>query len=101
MASPAVFRETGYKWGIALCLKGLAGIAATQRQSVRAAWFFGASEALREVIGIPLRPVERAPYEREVSVARAQLAEQVFAAAWAEGRAMTMEQAIAYALGDG
>jgi hypothetical protein len=45
-----------------------------------------------------LEPTDRADYERSVSVARERLDEPVFAAAWADGRAMTLEQAIAYAL---
>jgi len=35
-----------------------------------------------------------------LSTVRAQLDERIFTAAWAEGRAMTLEQAIAYALAD-
>ena len=45
-----------------------------------------------------LSPVRRSRYERTVAAVRASLARQAFAAAWAEGRAMTLEQAIAYAL---
>ncbi len=41
----------------------------------------------------PLAPVDRADYEQAVATARAQLGEQVFATAWAAGRAMTPEQA--------
>jgi hypothetical protein len=37
-------------------------------------------------------------YERAVAIVRAQLDEATFAAAWAAGRTMTLEQAIAYAL---
>ena len=37
-------------------------------------------------------------YERQLLAARAQLGEATFAAAWAAGRAMNLEQAIAYAL---
>jgi hypothetical protein len=46
--------------------------------------------------GIPLG--ERLGYERAVATARAQLNEATFAAHWAEGQAMTLEQAIVYAL---
>jgi hypothetical protein len=37
-------------------------------------------------------------YERSVGAARGRLDAVTFAAAWAEGRAMTLEQAIQYAL---
>ena len=39
----------------------------------------------------------RAQYDEDVAAARQALSEDAFAAAWAEGRAMTMEQAIDYA----
>jgi hypothetical protein len=42
-----------------------------------------------------LPPVERVPYEQGVAAARAQLGEKDFAGAWAEGRTMTPEQALA------
>jgi hypothetical protein len=66
----------------------------------KAARLFGASEALREALGTPLPGSYRANYERNLSSMRKQLDEASVAAAWAEGRAMTMEQAIAYALAE-
>jgi DNA-binding NarL/FixJ family response regulator len=55
----------------------------------------GAAEALRDTIGAPIPHVERDAYERSAAAARVHLGERVFAAAWAEGRTMTPEQAIA------
>jgi hypothetical protein len=43
----------------------------------------------------------RTAYAHTVATVRAQLPEAAFDAAWAEGRAMTLEQAIAEALDDG
>ena len=54
--------------------------------------------ALREALGTPVQPVERRTFEPAVAAARASLGEEAFAAAWVEGRAMSLEQAIAYAL---
>ncbi len=90
----AIARKWNYPWAIASCLEGLAGIAA-QREPVWAARLWGAAEALREAIGMPMPPVERADYEHVVAVARAHLGEKAFATAWAEGRAMTVEQVLA------
>ncbi len=56
---------------------------------------WGAAEVLREAARIPLSPIERVDYERAVAAARTWLGEQAFAAARAEGRAMTPEQAFA------
>ena len=39
-----------------------------------------------------------APFEHALVTLRAQLGEAPFAALWAEGRAMTLEQAVAYVL---
>jgi len=80
---------------IASSLEGLAGVVAVQRDSMWAGWLYGAAEALRESVGTPLPLVERTSYERSVAAARAQLGEQAFATAWAEGRTMTPEQALA------
>jgi hypothetical protein len=50
---------------------------------------------------VSLPPGEQADYDRMVSTTRAQFDETTFAAAWAEGQTMTLEQAIAYALNEG
>jgi len=76
---------------------GMAGIAAN-RQPAHAARLLGAAEALRESAGVPLPPVHRVDYERDVALVRAALDEDAFAMAWAEGQAIPLEQAIAEAL---
>jgi tetratricopeptide (TPR) repeat protein len=81
------------------CLEGLAAVACALGQAERAARLCAAAAALREAIGAPLPPTERASYERTVVAARAHLAEVTFATAWEEGRAMALEQAIAAAFG--
>jgi predicted ATPase/class 3 adenylate cyclase/DNA-binding CsgD family transcriptional regulator len=83
------------KWRITPCLAGLAGVLASQGELVWAARLWGAAEALRDTMGTPIAPVYRADYERSVVAARDQLGEQAFTTAWAEGRNMTPEQAIA------
>ena len=55
----------------------------------------GAAEALGNTMSRFIPPVERVPYEQAVATARVQLSEKDFASAWAEGRAMTPEQALA------
>ena len=47
---------------------------------------------------MPPWPNGEEAHRRQVNRARGMLEEEAFAAAWAEGRAMTLEQAIAYAL---
>jgi predicted ATPase/class 3 adenylate cyclase len=94
----AEFANTGDKRCVAMGLECLAEMAGTQGQPVLAARLFGAAETLREANGEPLWPVERSEYERNVAAVRAQLSEAGFAATWAEGRAMTLGEAVAYAL---
>jgi tetratricopeptide (TPR) repeat protein len=103
----AVLREAlvaqqrqGYKGMIAGSLERFAGLAARQGQPEQAARLFGAAEALRAALGAPLPPAERAAYEHDVAATRAQLDAAAFAAAWADGRALPLHQAIADALSE-
>jgi hypothetical protein len=59
---------------------------------------FGAASVLRIAAGTSLALAEQAEYDRELTATRAQLAAAGFEAAWAEGQAMTPEQALACAL---
>lgn len=79
-------------------LEWLASVAGAQGQPARAARLFGAAQAIRDIQHWPLPANCVAEYERHVAVARAQLDEAVFAAAWTEGKAMTPDQAVEYAL---
>lgn len=96
--SLTLWREMGDKRRIALSLETFAALAYMQKLSARGARLWGAAEALREVVGAPMTPSDRTLYDQQVAKARASLSENVFAADWGEGRAMTMEQAIALAL---
>jgi DNA-binding CsgD family transcriptional regulator len=81
-----------------LILVGLAGVAIREGQAVRAARLFGAAEAVRDASGIALEVTDRGTYDHHVAITRRALGADLFAAAWAQGRAMPLEQAIAYAL---
>src|SRR5215467_9980468 len=74
---------------IAPALEGLAAVVAAQGEATWAARLWGRAEAQRETIKTPLLPLDRADYEQAVALARSQLDEPSFAAAWAEGRDMT------------
>jgi hypothetical protein len=69
-----------------------------QNDFQRAVRLYGAAEALREAIGMPLPLYERTQYERDIEASRKNLDERTFTNARAEGRAMTLEQAVAFAL---
>ena len=92
-------QRLGHLHTIAFILHVLASLAGAQGQPVRAARLWGAAEALREAIEIQdLAPVERRHYGTYIHAARDQLDEAAWKRAWAEGRAMTPEQAAAYGL---
>ena len=80
-------------------LEAFAVLAAAQNQMERAARLFGAVESLYASIHFEMSAKERAEHDQAIAAARADLGEEAFAAAWAAGRMMTMEQAIAFALG--
>src|SRR5947207_15817433 len=93
----AWFREVGDMIGIAACLEGIAQVAGVTEQPVSAVRLFGAAAAIRDAIGHPPYPDEQHAYDRQLAAAREQLGEEAFAATWAEGQQMTLEQAIAEA----
>ena len=79
-------------------LEGMAGVIGATGRTIAAVQLFGAAEALRTAFGMPRRPVHQAAYAHALAAIQAQLDAQAFTAAWAEGQAMPLEQAIAYAL---
>jgi ATP/maltotriose-dependent transcriptional regulator MalT len=90
-----ILKEADEQWDIAYNLEGLASVVAAQGDPEWAVRLWGMAKALREAMGAPIPPVYRADYDRSVAAARAQLGEQVFTAAWAQGRVMVPEQALA------
>ena len=94
----ALHYEMGNKRGIAYGLAKLAQVTVALEQPERTARLFGAEEVLRQTMGTPVYPYERDEYDRSLAAVRAELGEEAFEAAWAEGRKMTIEQAIDYAL---
>jgi non-specific serine/threonine protein kinase len=88
----------GDRHAVAIGLEGLAWVAAASGQSHRAAQLGGAASALREALGVPLLPDQRAGHESVVQAMRAVLGDAAFDAAWAEGRALPPEEAVAVAL---
>nr|CAA9217654.1 Transcriptional regulator, AfsR family [uncultured Armatimonadetes bacterium] len=90
--------DLGATWCVPYALEGLGCVAAAQEQPERAARLVGAAESVREALGVLDPPSEQARRAPFVARARACLGEDVFAAAWAAGRALTVEQAVDCAL---
>lgn len=93
-----IARDVGAPWGGFFGLNAFAYLAVAERQFERAAHLLGAAEHLGETIGASLVQTERADYETSIAATRAALGEAAFAAAWVQGRAMTLDEAVAYAL---
>jgi DNA-binding CsgD family transcriptional regulator len=91
----AIAAEVHARGFLAYCLVGLGEVVAAEEQVPWAVLLWGAAESLYETIGTSLPPVERTAYEHLMAAARAQLGEEAFATAWAQGRTMTPEQALA------
>jgi len=92
------WQDLGNRSSIAHQLECFAFIAVAEEEPERAIKLFGAAEALREKINSPMTGYERVEYDKEVAQLRSLLNESDFNSLWAEGRALTMEQAIEFAL---
>ncbi len=92
-------RELGDKLGVAYGLEGLASVVSRLGEPMTGARIWGAAERLREEIGSPLLPINKVEYGPNVAIGRALAGDDIaFAHAWAEGRALTLEQAVELAL---
>lgn len=93
-----LFQTNPHPQGIVQCLDELARWASLNGQIEHAAHLWGAVEALRGSIpGLLGMPGLRARHERDVAGLRILLGRDAFEAAWAAGRALSLEQAVAYA----
>jgi len=91
-------QRLGMRQLIATHLHISAALAASQGQLLTSARLWGAAEALHEALGTVISLVERYVYEPYIVALHAELEQAALRAAWAEGRAMTLKEAIEYAL---
>jgi tetratricopeptide (TPR) repeat protein len=93
-----MFREMEYTGGLVRTLERLGGLAVAQGEMERAGRLLAAAASQRATTGgrTALSPPQEV--EGDVAAVRAALDAEAFAAAWAEGQAMTLEQAVRYAL---
>jgi predicted ATPase/DNA-binding XRE family transcriptional regulator len=97
----ANWMQVNNKPWLARAVEHFALIAAATNDPKRAARLFGAGSALRAAFGNSQPPNDRELNDHFIAVAREQLGASCFDAAWAEGEAMSLEDAIAHALDDG
>jgi predicted ATPase/class 3 adenylate cyclase len=96
----ALARELGDPRQCAETLESLADTAGAAGQWARAARLLGAAAAQREALGAPQLLQERTEVDQAADEARAALGEEAWLAAFAAGQALSLEQAIAEALGE-
>jgi predicted ATPase/class 3 adenylate cyclase len=92
------WQQSGNDGAVANQLECFAFIALARDQTHRAARLLGAAEALREGADAAMTDFERDEYDAAVSRLRAALGQEALASAWAEGRGMTADAAVAFAL---
>jgi tetratricopeptide (TPR) repeat protein len=102
--------EIGDRVTVAECLETLADLAGAQARDTaleaapgepyetRAARLCGAADALRAAIGAPIDMEARRPYLHTNAAIRTRLSEPRLTSAWAEGQAMSLDEAVAYAV---
>ena len=101
----AIYRETIRRWqelgqrsAVAHELECFGFVATAGKQGQWAARLFGAAEILREEIGASMMPAERREYDQVVADLRLQLDEDAFVKTWSEGRDLSMEEAVNFAV---
>jgi predicted ATPase/DNA-binding SARP family transcriptional activator len=90
-------QELGAKGDILSILLILAAFALQASKPARAVQLYAGVQALRQSLGMAFSLAQMDEYEANLASARTQLAPPTFAQAWADGCAMTMEKAIAFA----
>jgi DNA-binding CsgD family transcriptional regulator len=75
----------------------LGDMACEQGQAERTVTLLSAAATLRQHTGVPIPPILRPAYERDLATARGAIGSNRYAAAWTAGSAMTIDQLVEYA----
>jgi non-specific serine/threonine protein kinase len=94
-------RDAGDHLNTLMAISGIASYLAAQRQPERAVRLAGATATLSESWHLLPIPLAEAMLEEGLATARQALGDAAYAVAWAEGRAMSLEEAIGEALAGG
>ena len=98
--SVAVQRDIGEKWFLSLGVEGLARILAAQGRHARRRAAPGGRRVLAGGRGAAVLPFYLYDHDWALTALRTALGNEAFNVLWSEGRAMTLAQAVAYALAD-
>ena len=92
------FRNMGQLGAVAHQLECFGFLAMVEAQNERALKLFAAADALREKVGAPMTSEEQAYFDEQMDVLRQNMDTGQFERIWNSGRALTMEQALGFAL---
>jgi hypothetical protein len=90
--------DTGLNPLVQSALEGFACLAGAQGEAERAGLLWGAAQTLHETKGIPRDIDFLAEADARISAVRSGMGEQAWEEAWRKGRAMTLDEAVSYAL---
>ena len=91
------FRDLGLGYHVAAGFPTLVGTVAAQGELEQAARLLGAADALFESTGVSLKRSDQFELDRHADTLHQQLDQETFEKAYAEGRAMSLEEALACA----
>ena len=92
------FHDVGQLGAVAHQLECFGFLAMEDDQNERALKLFAAADALRERVSSPMNSEEQTYFDEQIKVLRQKLDAQQFDRIWTNGRTLTMEQALAFAL---
>lgn len=94
-----MWRDLGDRRGMAYVIEGFAVLAAAEGEFERSLQLAGVAAALREALAVPLSPAEAERYERKLQRVRGVMTPERAQRVTAEGRKMSVDRALEYALG--
>lgn len=94
------FNDVQEQIGVVFTLEGFASLAVTQKQAERAVRLFAFADQMRVALHDPRPFSEQADVERDLAAIREMIDQNTFDAAYAAGQALTIDEALAYALED-
>ena len=97
--SLALFHEMADRAGLSEAFEPFAVLAAAEGETERAVRLWAVIARMQESLGSERTPVGQTEHQQKITEARTKIGNPGFDAAWAEGSAMTQEQAVKYALG--
>ena len=93
-----IYQALEDRCGLAHCMAGYASYVAKRNNWEAAVQLWAAADKLRDDIGSPLPPVERALREEQLNDARKAMSVDVFESAWSAGRQLELQRALDIAI---